>query len=203
METTGSFMGQIGTPVVDNNTVALIKFDQNGLVDLCKKVSWTRSGTPKIIDDATMGKIMVGNGCSYTSSSVSFGTNTTMEAWVWIQSNSGRAGYCHMQCDDDAGTNIGTNKNVFHFVIWHADSDVTTTDGWHHVAITLSGKTSSRFVDGKLVETKTSSHNPVGSGILDVAKDCDGVLNDNVSKIAFVRFSSCIRYTTNFDPKAI
>ena len=79
----------IGIPNIDGNTIALVKFGRYGILDYCSKVMWTHHGNePTIVYDSQMGNAMLSKNCYYTSSDYAFGTNTTLEAWCWIQNNS-------------------------------------------------------------------------------------------------------------------
>lgn len=196
----------IGIPNIDGNTIALVKFGRYGILDYCSKVMWTHHGNePTIVYDSQMGNAMLSKNCYYTSSDYAFGTNTTLEAWCWIQNNSSdRCALAQIKCDNARGINISAMPGRAHIWCEGRDTDPVVSNGWHHVAITMAADgTTNRFFDGKLVGSMKSAYAIQNHGVLQIGANGDGAGNDSVSRIAFIRFSSCVRYTGNFDPRVV
>lgn len=201
----------------DDNVVASIDFSSGKFADSANKISWQQVGSDASIEaDSKFGYAFRGNKSCWWKADVSsiFTSDKalTVESWIYIdeQTYSKRAGIwssCIKEIDegnvtsDDVGIEF-TGYNCLRF----ARPNLLVYEGtlpmnaWHHVACTISAdhRQYRFFVDGKKAAETTSNYPALPRYMRIMKGYYDGVLEGNC-KVANVRISDIVRYSTDFD----
>ena len=208
-----------------SSVTSLLHFDgTNGSTSFTDQVSnkvWSASGASISTSKSKFGGASgYFNGSSYINTASSadwyFGVGDfTVEGWIYINSNSARAGIWSNFDTSSGSTNDGgfalelTPTNQLNYVhqgiafVFNSGAATVPTGGWHHVAASRTSGTAYLFIDGVLAASQADSTNFTSSGTpsLTVGVSLDSTnhyLNANLDEIRVT--NGVGRYTASFAP---